>query len=219
MGHATDKQMRYCDVLADQLGLRDGWDLISDATGMSRSKAQRSAGFREVSAAIDWAKERLEKRARRADAAEGAVDDGSVLLGGQWCKLTPDALARYEAARPLLDAAKIARLSARRAELKADRHARPFGAALDEVLVIDPRAELRAERERLILRIAEIEVELTECDGSRAGCTGQTGMPGVRDTKNLCDMFRPGKPTNGGCQGDGHYLCRECGLFDNRGEP
>lgn len=51
---------------------------------------------------------------------------------------------------------------------------------------------------------------------SRAGCTGQTGMPGVRDTKNPCDMFSPGKPTNGGCQGDGHYLCRECGLFDDR---
>jgi hypothetical protein len=60
---------------------------------------------------------------------------------------------------------------------------------------------------------------LTECDGSRAGCTGQTGMPGVRDTKNPCDMFSPGKPTNGGCQGDGHYLCRECGLFDERSEP
>lgn len=59
---------------------------------------------------------------------------------------------------------------------------------------------------------------LTECDGSRAGCTGQTGMPGVRDTKNPCDMFSPGKPTNGGCQGDGHYLCRECGLFDERSE-
>ena len=57
---------------------------------------------------------------------------------------------------------------------------------------------------------------LTECDGSRAGCTGQTGMPGVRDTKNPCDMFSPGKPTNGGCQGDGHYLCRESGLFDDR---
>ena len=60
---------------------------------------------------------------------------------------------------------------------------------------------------------------LTECDGSRAGCTGQTGMPGVRDTKHPCDMFSPGKPTNGGCQGDGHYLCGECGLFDDGGHP
>ena len=33
-----------------------------------------------------------------------------------------------------------------------------------------------------------------------------------------CDMFSPGKPTNGGCQGDGHYLCGECGLFDERCE-
>ena len=53
---------------------------------------------------------------------------------------------------------------------------------------------------------------LTECDGSRAGCTGQTGMPGVRDTKNPCDMFSPGKPTNGGCQGDGRR-CRACGRW------
>jgi hypothetical protein len=59
---------------------------------------------------------------------------------------------------------------------------------------------------------------LPECDGSRAGCLGSTGEPGVRDTKNPCDMFSPGKPTNGGCQSDGHYLCRECGLFDDRGE-
>ena len=57
---------------------------------------------------------------------------------------------------------------------------------------------------------------LPECDGSRAGCLGSTGGPGVRDTKAPCDMFSPGKPTNGGCQGDGHYLCRECGLFDDR---
>jgi len=59
---------------------------------------------------------------------------------------------------------------------------------------------------------------LPECDGSRAGCLGSTGGPGVRDTNAPCDMFSPGKPTNGGCQGDGHYLCRECGLFDARGE-
>ncbi len=32
------------------------------------------------------------------------------------------------------------------------------------------------------------------------------------------NMFSPGKPTNGGCQGDGHYICRECGLFDERSE-
>ena len=36
---------------------------------------------------------------------------------------------------------------------------------------------------------------LPECDGSRAGCLGSTGGPGVRDTKAPCDMFSPGKPT------------------------
>jgi len=42
------------------------------------------------------------------------------------------------------------------------------------------------------------------------------GEPGVRDHENPCDMFSPGKPTHGGCQGDGHYLCHECSLFDDR---
>lgn len=83
----------------------------------------------------------------------------------------------------------------------------------------------RHEKElRLVLKaLLAIENHVTEvrvavADLRRAGCTGQTGMPGVRDTKNPCDMFSPGKPTNGGCQGDGHYLCRECGLFDERSE-
>ncbi len=62
------------------------------------------------------------------------------------------------------------------------------------------------------------EADRNGCDSSRAGCTGQTGMPGVRDTKNPCDMFSPGKPTNGGCQGDGHYLCGKCVLLETR-EP
>ena len=32
------------------------------------------------------------------------------------------------------------------------------------------------------------------------------GEPGVRDPDHRCDMYSPGKPTKGGCQGDGHYL-------------
>ncbi|MBP7292429.1 MAG: hypothetical protein KBB21_37720, partial [Nannocystaceae bacterium] len=44
------------------------------------------------------------------------------------------------------------------------------------------------------------------------------GTPGVRDPDHPCDMFSPGKPTNGGCQGDGHYLCGECVLLEMR-EP
>jgi hypothetical protein len=44
------------------------------------------------------------------------------------------------------------------------------------------------------------------------------GTPGVRDPDHPCDMFSPGKPTNGGCQGDGHYLCGKCALLEMR-EP
>ena len=40
------------------------------------------------------------------------------------------------------------------------------------------------------------------------------GTPGVRDPDHPCDMFSPGKPTNGGCQGDGHHLCGECSLLE-----
>jgi len=39
-------------------------------------------------------------------------------------------------------------------------------------------------------------------------------LPGVRDLDNPCDMFSPGTPTDGGCEGDGHYLCRQCVLFE-----
>ena len=38
------------------------------------------------------------------------------------------------------------------------------------------------------------------------------GTPGVRDPDHRCDMFSPGTPNNGGCQGDGHYLCAQCVL-------
>ena len=38
------------------------------------------------------------------------------------------------------------------------------------------------------------------------------------DPDHPCDMFSPGKPTNGGCQGDGHYLCGKCALLEMR-EP
>ena len=38
------------------------------------------------------------------------------------------------------------------------------------------------------------------------------GTPGVRDPDHRCDMFSPGTPANGGCQGDGHYLCSQCVL-------
>ena len=42
------------------------------------------------------------------------------------------------------------------------------------------------------------------------------GTPGVRDADSRCEMFTPGKPTNGGCEGDGHYLCRTCTLFTEK---
>jgi len=36
------------------------------------------------------------------------------------------------------------------------------------------------------------------------------GTPGVRDPDARCRMYAPGQPTNGGCFGDGHYLCCGC---------
>jgi hypothetical protein len=50
--------------------------------------------------------------------------------------------------------------------------------------------------------------------GTDAVCTETVGTPGVRDPDHPCDMFSPGKPTNGGCQGDGHHLCGECMLLE-----
>jgi len=49
-----------------------------------------------------------------------------------------------------------------------------------------------------------------------APCTEAVGTPGVRDPDHRCDMFGPGKPTNGGCQGDGHHLCGECVLLEKQ---
>ena len=61
-------------------------------------------------------------------------------------------------------------------------------------------------------------LELLDGSVSRADavCTEAVGMPGVRDPDHRCDMFSPGKPTNGGCQGDGHHLCGECVLLEKR---
>jgi hypothetical protein len=40
-----------------------------------------------------------------------------------------------------------------------------------------------------------------------------TGIPGNRDPEHPCEAFAP-RPKNsadwGGCESDGHYLCREC---------
>lgn len=36
------------------------------------------------------------------------------------------------------------------------------------------------------------------------------GTPGVRDEDALCQDFAPGTPNGSACEGDGHYLCREC---------
>jgi len=40
------------------------------------------------------------------------------------------------------------------------------------------------------------------------------GAPGVRDPEHRCDMYSPGQPTKGGCQGDGHHLCAGCALLE-----
>lgn len=40
------------------------------------------------------------------------------------------------------------------------------------------------------------------------------GMPRVRDPDHPCDQFEPGDPSvTNSCQGDGHYMCLECGLM------
>lgn len=39
---------------------------------------------------------------------------------------------------------------------------------------------------------------------------GYLGAPGIRDPEHPCAEFSPGSPTDGGCDGDGHYLCFQC---------
>lgn len=40
------------------------------------------------------------------------------------------------------------------------------------------------------------------------------GIPGVRDSNNVCKSYMPGKrdksPGFNRCDGDGHYLCKKC---------
>lgn len=66
----------------------------------------------------------------------------------------------------------------------------------------------------MLLRALELLDAHPSVSGADAVCTEAVGTPGVRDPNNRCDMFSPGKPTNGGCQGDGHYLCAECMLLE-----
>lgn len=46
------------------------------------------------------------------------------------------------------------------------------------------------------------------------------GIPGIRDVKNPCEFYSPAShrlaltQAAHGCQGDGHYLCRECRWHD-----
>jgi len=44
------------------------------------------------------------------------------------------------------------------------------------------------------------------------------GQGGLRDADAPCSMYTPGKPEKGGCDGDGHYLCRECKLLAEKGD-
>lgn len=42
------------------------------------------------------------------------------------------------------------------------------------------------------------------------------GIPGRRDPNNRCDFYSPRSPQQGNwrdCNGDGHYLCKECCYF------
>ncbi len=48
------------------------------------------------------------------------------------------------------------------------------------------------------------------------GGEGTIGEPGMRDSEFPCNEFMPGKPGAGhhaDCQGDGHYLCKNCLRF------
>ena len=39
-------------------------------------------------------------------------------------------------------------------------------------------------------------------------------MTGVRDTQFPCEMFDYGQPERSNtCEGDGHYMCRECKFY------
>lgn len=43
-----------------------------------------------------------------------------------------------------------------------------------------------------------------------------TGVPFLRDVDNVCYVYSPRERLPGDwadCQGDGHYLCRECALL------
>ena len=45
-------------------------------------------------------------------------------------------------------------------------------------------------------------------------CNGPVGINGQRDPDHPCDMFRNGEPSERNtCDGDGHYLCNECGHY------
>lgn len=46
------------------------------------------------------------------------------------------------------------------------------------------------------------------------------GIPGNRDPQNPCTAFVPSRASGfrRDCEGDGHYLCRECALL-RRDEP
>lgn len=39
------------------------------------------------------------------------------------------------------------------------------------------------------------------------------GLDGLRDVDSSCDAFLEGVPSRD-CEGDGHYLCKECKNFD-----
>lgn len=48
-----------------------------------------------------------------------------------------------------------------------------------------------------------------------------TGLPHMRDPDSRCHVFEPRKQHAGDfadCEGDGHYLCKQCCHFKNRNE-
>jgi len=52
-------------------------------------------------------------------------------------------------------------------------------------------------------------IELERLAFKAATALDEIGAPGLRDRKNPCFEFLPGKSC-GDCETDGHYLCGEC---------
>lgn len=160
----TDKQLRYIESLARNLGLGgDAWDHFPG----SRSKAQRKATSRDASDVIDTLQARLAEREAREGLPDGAVHGGAVRIGGSWVKLTAAALEVWVATKERVTAVPdwAARLQTRREELKVAGDPTPYATAMRELAAGGQdaaRMEARAqaiEQIRALMRAHGITLE------------------------------------------------------------